>query len=238
MSWSTTLRSHAAEPFVARLRATLERWAGPQRRGARHGRVQRRRRLDRAARRARAPRRCAPPLRAVHVDHGLHAAVGELAARTARAVAAELGVAFLGVRVAVPRDCRSRARSRCARSALSRARRLLAPGEVLLHGASRRRSARDAAAPAHARHGRARSARRARASCRSARGSLRAAAARLHAGGDSHALALAWSLRWLEDPAERRSAPRPELPAPRRAAGAGRALAGGARSAPSASRSR
>jgi tRNA(Ile)-lysidine synthase len=92
----------ADEPFVAQLRATLERWPAPAA-GARvtvafSGGVDSTVLLAALARVA-----LRAPLRAVHVDHGLNPESAAWA-RHCAAVAADLGVPFASVKVSVARD--------------------------------------------------------------------------------------------------------------------------------------
>ncbi len=130
MSWFDDSPSlTAAEPFVARLRATLERWPAPE--AAARVTVAFSGGVDSTvllAALARLPLRA--PLRAVHVDHGLHADSASWHAHCA-AVAAELGVAFLGVRVTVPRDSGLGLEAAAREARYAALERLMAVGEVL-----------------------------------------------------------------------------------------------------------
>jgi tRNA(Ile)-lysidine synthase len=122
--------SAAAEPFLARLRAALERWPAPE--PGRSVTVAFSGGLDSTVLLAALSRlRLRSPLRAAHVDHGLHADSARWSAHCAT-VAAELGAAFVGVRVEVDRAAKVglEAAARAARyAALAR---LMSSGEVLL----------------------------------------------------------------------------------------------------------
>jgi tRNA(Ile)-lysidine synthase len=130
MSWFDDPPDPTPAPFAARLRATLERWPPPAA-GARvtvafSGGVDSTLLLAALAR-----QRLRAPLRAVHVDHALHpesAAWGEHCA----AVAAELGVAFALVRVAVARDSGLGLEGAAREARYAALEKLMAPGELLL----------------------------------------------------------------------------------------------------------
>jgi tRNA(Ile)-lysidine synthase len=119
-----------AEPLLARVRAALARWPAPT--GGARVTVAFSGGVDSTfllAALARLP--LCVPLRAAHVDHGLHADSASWSEHCA-AVAAELGVELVSVRVAVERAARSGLEA-AARTARYRALAdLMSPGEVLL----------------------------------------------------------------------------------------------------------
>jgi len=102
MSWlDESLDRSVTEPFLARLAAVLASWPAPET-GARvtvafSGGLDSTVLLVALAR-----LRLGAPLRAVHVDHGLHADSAAWSAHCS-AVAAEVGVSFLGIRAVVER---------------------------------------------------------------------------------------------------------------------------------------
>jgi len=132
MSWFDPSLDAAspAEPLLARVRAALERWPAPTADArvtvAFSGGVDSTVLL---AALARLPLRA--PLRAAHVDHGLHPDSARWSEHCA-AVASELGVELVSVRVAVERAAPSGLEA-AARAARYRAlAELMSPGEVLL----------------------------------------------------------------------------------------------------------
>ena len=132
MSWVDPSSDAAllAEPLLARVRAALERWPAPA--GGARVTVAFSGGVDSTvllAALARLPLRV--PLRAAHVDHGLHADSATWSEHCA-GVAAELGVEHVSVRVAVDSAARSGLEA-AARAARYRALAdLMSPGDVLL----------------------------------------------------------------------------------------------------------
>jgi tRNA(Ile)-lysidine synthase len=129
MSWfESTHDSAPDDTFVARLRATLERWPAPVTgvMVAFSGGVDSTVLLAALAR-----MRPAAPLRAVHVDHGLQPQSAGWRAHCA-ALAAELGVAFAGVRVSVPRDSGFGLEAAARDARYAAIAELMAPGEIVL----------------------------------------------------------------------------------------------------------
>jgi tRNA(Ile)-lysidine synthase len=130
MSWFDDSRDlGTAEPLVARLRATLERWPAPE--AAARVTVAFSGGVDSTvllAALTRLPLRA--QLRAAHVDHGLHPDSATWHEHCA-AVAAELGVVFVGVRVTVPRDSGLGLEAAAREARYAALERLMAQGEVL-----------------------------------------------------------------------------------------------------------
>ena len=131
MSWlDPSFDAVTEEPLLARVRAALERWPAPA--GAARVTVAFSGGVDSTVLLAALARlRLTSALRAVHVDHGLHADSARWSEHCA-AVASELGVEYASVRVAVERAARSGLEA-AARTARYRALAdLMLSGEVLL----------------------------------------------------------------------------------------------------------